>query len=56
VLARSTSTVEVLGHQVRLKVSEVSSKPEFDDVVAVSTATGRSVAEVDALARAALLG
>jgi len=42
----------VLGHQVRVKRSAVSAKPEFDDVVAASVATGRSVAEIEAMARA----
>ena len=48
---RRTEVVEVLGHRIRVKVSAVGSKPEFDDVVAVAEATGHSVAEVDALVR-----
>lgn len=51
---RRQEVVEVLGHRVRVKVSAVGSKPEFDDVVAVAEATGHSVAEVDALVRRAL--
>jgi uncharacterized protein (TIGR00299 family) protein len=54
-LERRDELVEVLGHQIRRKVSEVSAKPELDDVVAVAEATGRSVAEIDALARAPTL-
>jgi len=52
VLARETEVVDVLGQQVRVKRSSVSAKPEFDDVVAASVATGRSVAEIEAMARA----
>ena len=51
---RRTEVVEVLGHRVRVKVSAVGAKPEFDDVTAVAEATGHSVAEVDALVRRAL--
>ena len=53
-LARRTETVEVLGQRIRLKVTAVGTKPEFDDVAAAAGATGRSLAEIDALARAAL--
>ena len=52
-LERREELVEVLGHPIRRKVTEVSAKPELDDVVAVAEATGRSVAEIDALARSA---
>ncbi len=52
VLARETEVVDVLGQPVRVKTSSVSAKPEFDDVVAASVATGRSVAEIEAMARA----
>jgi uncharacterized protein (TIGR00299 family) protein len=51
VLARRTEVVDVLGHAIRIKRSDVSTKPEFDDVVAASAASGRSVAEIDAMAR-----
>jgi len=51
---RRTEIVEVLGQRVRVKVSGIGAKPEFDDVVAVAEATGHSVAEVDALVRRAL--
>jgi len=58
VLPRQSTVVEVLGHPVRVKVATmpngaVRAKPEFDDVRAVSDATGRSVGEVASLALAA---
>lgn len=57
-LPRSARTVQVLGHEVRVKVAELPngtrrSKPEFDDVSSVSLATGRAMGEVAALAIAA---
>ena len=57
-LARSAHTVQVLGHAVRVKVAELPngahrSKPEFDDVRAVSLATGRAMGDVAAMALAA---
>lgn len=58
-LPRSEKTVQILGHEVRLKVAElpngdVRAKPEFDDVSAVSRATGRPFEDVAVLALAAL--
>lgn len=58
VLSRQSTVVEVLGHPVRVKVATmpngaVRAKPEFDDVRAVSDATGRSVGDVASLALAA---
>jgi hypothetical protein len=58
-LPRREETVHILGHDVRLKLArlpngERRAKPEFDDVHAVSRATGRSVSDVAALALAAL--
>jgi len=52
VLDRSFATVTVFGHDIRLKISEVSAKPEFDDVAAVAAATQRPLSEVDAAVRA----
>jgi pyridinium-3,5-bisthiocarboxylic acid mononucleotide nickel chelatase len=52
---RRTQVVDVLGHKVRVKVSAVGAKPEFDDLVAVAEATHHSVAEIEALVRRALL-
>ncbi|MFN8581899.1 MAG: nickel pincer cofactor biosynthesis protein LarC [Gemmatimonadaceae bacterium] len=57
-LPRAAATVDVLGHQVRLKIAALPDggrrlKPEFDDVWAVSTATGRSLGDVTSLALAA---
>jgi len=57
-LPRSARTVQVLGHDVRVKIAELPnglsrSKPEFDDVSSVSLATGRAMGEVAALAVAA---
>lgn len=54
-LGREQRTVRVLGHDVRVKVSTLPdgarrSKPEFDDVRAVSQATGRSLGDVTSLA------
>jgi len=54
VMLREIHAVDVLGHPIRIKVSAVSAKPEFEDVVAVASATGRDLSEIDALARAAL--
>jgi uncharacterized protein (DUF111 family) len=39
-LARTTTTVEVRGHPVRVKVGPYGAKPEHDDLVAVSESTG----------------
>lgn len=57
-LRREARTVEVLGHTVRVKLAELPNggrrgKPEFDDVRAVSLATGRSLGDVSSLAAAA---
>jgi uncharacterized protein (TIGR00299 family) protein len=57
-LWRASSTVRVLGHEVRVKTAALPDgthrvKPEFDDVWAVSTATGRSPGDVTSLALAA---
>lgn len=53
---RATTTVEVDGHPVRIKVSPVRAKAEHDDVAAVAAATGRPVPEVAARAEAAWWG
>jgi pyridinium-3,5-bisthiocarboxylic acid mononucleotide nickel chelatase len=57
-LARDVRTVEVLGHDVRVKVSALPdgrtrAKPEYEDVRSVAEATGRSLQDVTTLARAA---
>lgn len=57
-LPREWRQVEVLGHAVRVKVAatpngESRGKAEFEDVRAVAAATGRTLADVAALARAA---
>ena len=57
-LARDMRTVEVLGHDVRVKVSALPdgrhrAKPEYEDVRLVAEATGRSLQDVTTLARAA---
>jgi uncharacterized protein (TIGR00299 family) protein len=57
-LAREVRTVDVLGHNVRVKVSALPdgqrrAKPEYEDVRLVSEATGRSLQDVTTLARAA---
>ena len=57
-LARDVRTVEVLGHEVRVKVSALPdgrtrAKPEYEDVRSVAQATGRSLEDVTTLARAA---
>jgi len=57
-LARDVRTVEVLGHEVRVKVSSLPdgrtrAKPEYEDVRSVAQATGRSLQDVTTLARAA---
>ena len=57
-LARDVRTVDVLGHDVRVKVSALPdgrrrTKPEYEDVRSVAEATGRSMQDVTALARAA---
>lgn len=58
-LPRSTETVHILGHDVRMKVARLPNgtrraKPEFADVQAVSRATGRALSDISALALAAL--
>lgn len=50
---RTTVTVEVDGHPVRVKVSPVRAKAERDDVAAVAATTGRPAPEVAARAEAA---
>lgn len=50
---RAMVTVDVAGHEVRVKVSPVRAKAEHDDVAAVAAATGLSVPEVAARAEAA---
>jgi uncharacterized protein (DUF111 family) len=50
-LAREESTVDVLGHTIRVKVVTLSdggrrAKPEFDDVQRVALATNRSAADI----------
>jgi uncharacterized protein (TIGR00299 family) protein len=57
-LPRQLQTVRVLGHDVRVKVAELPdggrrAKPEYDDLRAVSSATGRSLGDVASLALAA---
>ena len=57
-LPRVERTVDVLGHPVRIKVvttpdGGTRAKPEFDDVVRVAAATGRSQREVADAARSA---
>jgi uncharacterized protein (DUF111 family) len=54
-LRREERTVRVLGHAVRVKVATLPggahrSKPEYDDLRAVSLATGRSVGDIASLA------
>ena len=58
VLAREETTVDVLGHTIRVKVVTLSdggrrAKPEFDDVQRVALATSRSAADIYQLALAA---
>ena len=57
-LARDVRTVDVLGHDVRVKTSALPDgrsrvKPEYEDVRSVAEATGRSLQDITALARAA---
>lgn len=57
-LARAGDVVQVLGHDVRIKVATLPNggqrrKPEYDDVWAVARATGRSLGDVSSLALAA---
>jgi uncharacterized protein (TIGR00299 family) protein len=57
-LARDVRTVEVLGHDVRVKFAELPdgrrrAKPEYEDVRSVAQATGRSLEDVSTLAHAA---
>ena len=58
VLPRSEVCVEVLGHDVRVKVATLSdasvrAKPEYDDVQRIALATGRRPADIYQLALAA---
>ena len=55
-LARDVRTVEVLGHDVRVKTSALPDgrtriKPEYEDVRSVAEATGRSLQDISTLAR-----
>ena len=50
---RHTTTVEVHGHEVRVKVGPFGAKPEHDDLVRVAEATGRPLRQVAADAAAA---
>jgi len=57
-LARDVRTVEVLGHDVRVKLAALPdgrrrAKPEYEDVRSVAEATGRSLQEVNTLAHLA---
>lgn len=57
-LARDVRTVEVLGHEVRVKVAALPdgrrrAKPEYEDVRLVAEVTGRSMQDVSTLAHAA---
>ena len=57
-LARDVRTVEVLGHDVRVKLAALPdgrrrAKPEYEDVRSVAEATGRSLQEVNTLAHVA---
>ncbi len=52
---RQEATVRVEGQAVRLKVTGERVKPEFDDLVAAATTTGRTPAELAALAVSAWL-
>ncbi len=47
VLPRSTVTVEVDGHAIAVKVSEVGAKPEFEMVRSTAAATGMTIFEVE---------
>ncbi len=47
VLPRTFHDVEIRGHTIRVKVGPHSAKPELDDLVAASTATGLSVRRLD---------
>ncbi len=49
-LPRSTSSVELDGHMIRIKVGPHGVKPEHDDVASVAVATGRTHREVSAAA------
>ncbi len=58
-LPRTTETVHILGHDIRMKVARLPNgarraKPEFDDLQVVSRATGRSLSDLSALALGAL--
>lgn len=57
-LARDVRTVDVLGHDVRVKVAALPdggsrAKPEYEDVRTVAEATGRTLQDVSTLAHAA---
>ena len=49
-LARSSGTVDVDGHAVRIKVGPFGAKPEFDDAAAAAAALDRPVRDVAAQA------
>jgi uncharacterized protein (TIGR00299 family) protein len=49
-LERSTTSVQVAGHTISIKVGPHGAKPEHDDVAAAASATGRTVREVSAAA------
>jgi uncharacterized protein (DUF111 family) len=56
-LERTVRSVDVLGHSVRVKISKLPDgarrvKPEYEDVRTVADATGRTLQEITALARA----
>jgi len=57
-LARDVRTVDVLGHDVRVKIAALPdgghrAKPEYEDVRMVAEATGRTLQDVSSLAHAA---
>ena len=54
VLPRRFETVEVHGHRIRIKIGPYSAKPEHDDLVAASRATGLPVRQLRAAAQQAM--
>ena len=57
-LPRAGAVVDVLGHEVRIKVATLPNgrqrrKPEYDDLWAIARVTGRSLSDVSSLALAA---
>lgn len=57
-LPRAGDVVDVLGHEVRIKVATLPNgrqrrKPEYDDLWAIARVTGRSLSDVSSLALAA---